>query len=67
MKSIARTTQSIENMATSVFIHELCKNADAIGNNPINPVTEFEVFLQYCDMLEALATIVMATFEPAES
>ncbi len=65
--TIAKTTQAAELLAASILINELCKEADTVGNTPINPATEFNVLLEYRDMLDALATIVASTFSPAEA
>ena len=65
--TIAKTARAAELLAASVLINELCKEADTFGNKPINPATEFNVLLEYRDMLDALATIVASTFSPAES
>ena len=65
--TIAKTARAAELLAASVLIHELCKEAATIGNTPINPATEFNVLLEYRDMLDALATIVASTFPPAEA
>ena len=65
--TIAKTTQAAELLAASILINELCKKADTVGNTPINPATEFNVLLEYSDMLDALATIVTSTFSPAEA
>ena len=65
--TIAKTARAAELLAASVLINELCKEAATIGNTPINPATEFNVLLEYRDMLDTLATIVASTFSPAEA
>ena len=65
--TIAKTTQAAELLAASILINELCKEADTVGNTPINPATEFNALLEYRDMLDMLATIVASTFSPAEA
>ena len=65
--TIAKTARAAELLAASVLINELCKEADTVGNTPINPAIEYHVVRQYRDMLDALATIVASTFSPAEA
>lgn len=64
---LSKTAQAAELLAASILINELCKKADTVGNTPINPSTEFNVLLEYRDMLDVLATIVASTFSPAEA
>ncbi len=54
--TISKTTQSVERLAASIIIHELCKNAYVVEN-----LDEHRL------KLDMLATIVMATFKPAEA
>ena len=64
---MAKSAQAAELLAASILINELCKKAHTVGNTPINPATEYDVLLQYRDMLDVLATIVASTFSPAEA
>ena len=62
-----KSTQSAATLAASLMIQELIKEAATVGNTSINPATEYDVLLQYRDMLDVLATIVASTFSPAEA
>lgn len=62
-----KSTQSAATLAASLMIQELIKEADTVGNTPINPAIEYHVVRQYRDMLDVLATIVASTFSPAEA
>ncbi len=65
--TIAKTSRAAELLAASILINELCKEADTVGNTPINWSDGYHVVRQYSDMLDALATIVASTFSPAEA
>ena len=64
---MAKSAQAAELLAASILINELCKEADTVGNTPINWSDGYHVVRQYSDMLDALATIVASTFSPAEA
>ena len=64
---LSKTAHAAELLAASILINELCKEADTVGNTPINPTIEYHVVRQYRDMLDVLATIVASTFSPAEA
>ena len=65
--TLSKTAHAAELLAASILINELCKEADTVGNTPINWNGGYHVVRQYSDMLDALATIVMSTFKPAEA
>ena len=64
---LSKTAHAAELLAASILINELCKEADTVGNTPINWSDGYHVVRQYSDMLDALATIVTSTFSPAEA
>ena len=54
--ALTRTTQSAELLAASVIIHELCKDTEVCENLKEQRLK-----------LDMLATVVTATFKPAEA
>ena len=62
--TLSKTAHAAELLAASILINE---EADTVGNTPINWNGGYHVVRQYSDMLDALATIVMSTFKPAEA
>ena len=60
--TLAKTAEGAELLAASLLIDQLVKEAEDLDID-----TEYDVLLQYRYMLDALATIVTATFKPAEA
>ena len=65
--AISKAAQSAELLAASILINELCKKVDTVGNQPISPSTQYDVLIQYREMIDTLANVVASTYEPAES
>ena len=65
--TISKAAQSAELLAASILINELCKKVDAVGNQPVFPSAQFDVIVQYREMIDTLANVVTSTYEPAES
>tara|TARA_Y100001938_G_scaffold147224_1_gene227964 strand:- start:733 stop:924 length:192 start_codon:yes stop_codon:yes gene_type:complete len=60
--TISKAAQSAELLAASLLINRLVKEAEDLDID-----YDYDVLLQYRNMLDSLATIVTATFKPAEA
>ena len=60
--TLTKTAHAAELLGASIIINQLVKEAEDLDID-----TEYDVLLQYRNMLDALATIVTATFKPAEA
>ena len=60
--TIAKTAHAAKTLAASLLIDQLVKEAEDLDID-----TEYDVLLQYRNMLDILATIVASTFSPAEA
>ena len=60
--TISKAAQSAELLAASLLINRLVKEAEDLDID-----YDYDVLLQYRNMLDALATIVTSTYEPAEA
>lgn len=66
--TISKAAQSAELLAASILINELCKKVDTVGNQPINfKSTQYDVIVQYREMIDTLANVVTSTYKPAEA
>ena len=65
--AISKAAQSAELLAASILINELCKKLDTVGNQKVFPSTQYDVIIQYREMIDTLANVVTSTYEPAES
>ena len=60
--TMGKSAQSAELLAASLLINQLVKEAEDLDID-----YDYDVLLQYRNMLDALATIVTSTYEPAEA
>ena len=65
--AISKAAQSAELLAASILINELCKKVDTVGNQKVFPSAQYDVIIQYREIIDTLANVVTSTYEPAES